>query len=134
MKDFSRVFIKNESNELLIIKDLKGIWHFPGGKKEIGETDKECAIREAKEEVNLDVIELEEVYNSDFIFNDVEWKGHFYFVNKVKGDLFLNEPDKIEKMEFVKSINIDLFLPAVHKLIEDVIFSDKFISKKTKWL
>lgn len=98
MKEFSRVFIKNNNDELLIIKDLKGVWHFPGGKKEIGETDIECAIREAKEEVNLDILELEEVYDATFIFDNIEWKGHFYFVNKVRGEIFLNEPNKVKKM------------------------------------
>ena len=35
-----------------------GYWEFPGGKRQEGETLEECAIREVREEVNLE-IELE---------------------------------------------------------------------------
>ena len=39
----------------------KGLWAFPGGRVEVGETPSETAVREVKEEVGLD-IELEGLF------------------------------------------------------------------------
>lgn len=47
--------IYNTNNEVLIIKHNKGHWDFPKGHIEINETELETAIREVKEETNLDI-------------------------------------------------------------------------------
>ncbi len=38
--EFSRVFIKDDLGDILVLKDRKrkGIWNIPGGKQEINET------------------------------------------------------------------------------------------------
>ena len=60
-KEFSRVLLKNQSDEILILKDRPDTWNFPGGKQELGESALECAIREMKEELAVEITELEEI-------------------------------------------------------------------------
>ncbi|MBQ4153190.1 MAG: NUDIX domain-containing protein [Oscillospiraceae bacterium] len=52
------VFRKSHGNvEILLIKHLNGgYWSFPKGHVEAGETEEETAIREVKEETNIDII------------------------------------------------------------------------------
>lgn len=44
-----------ENRKVLLIKQIKGIWGFPKGHVEKDETELETAIREVKEETNIDV-------------------------------------------------------------------------------
>lgn len=55
--EFSRVFIKDDLSDILVLKDRKrkGIWNIPGGKQEINETPVDCAIRELREELALEI-------------------------------------------------------------------------------
>lgn len=58
MKIVGTAIIVNDKNEILIGqrpvgKDLAGLWEFPGGKQEDGETIEECIVREIKEELDV---------------------------------------------------------------------------------
>lgn len=72
----------NSNGELLILKpDYKEEWTVPGGSTDEGESPFQCALRETKEEIGLDILEMKlvgiyhspkkELYSSDhlkFIF------------------------------------------------------------------
>jgi 8-oxo-dGTP diphosphatase len=47
--------VVNEKNEVLLIKGPRRGWEMPGGQVEEGESLKEAAIRETKEECGLDI-------------------------------------------------------------------------------
>ncbi|GGP11840.1 NUDIX hydrolase [Oceanobacillus neutriphilus] len=47
--------VLNENNELLLIKGPRRGWEMPGGQVEEGESLREAAIRETKEESGIDV-------------------------------------------------------------------------------
>ena len=59
-----------KDNKILLTRRKKenhlgGVWEFPGGKVEDGESDKEALKRELKEELNLEVYDLD--YSSENI-------------------------------------------------------------------
>ena len=47
--------IYNNNNEVLVVKHTAGHWDFPKGHMEIGENEYQTAIREVKEETNIDI-------------------------------------------------------------------------------
>lgn len=59
--------IFNKDNKALLLKrmspqkEFEGLWGLPGGAVEGGETYKDCAIREAKEEASLNISNLKYV-------------------------------------------------------------------------
>lgn len=60
-----------------------GYWEFPGGKREEGETLELCAVREAKEEVGLDV-EIESfVMTVENPYKDRRINLHFFLCRAV---------------------------------------------------
>ena len=48
--------IINDKKEILLVKQTKGHYSFPKGHVESGETEIETAIRETKEETNIDIL------------------------------------------------------------------------------
>ncbi len=56
----------HRDGRLLVVKRAeepnRGLWAFPGGRVEVGETPMQAAVRETKEEVGLDV-EIEGVFD-----------------------------------------------------------------------
>lgn len=86
-------------------KDTGGIyepdsWTLPGGKQEYAETIEECAIREVKEETNLDISEVKVFGASD----DIAPNKHFITVHTtakyVSGEVTVMESDKIDEWKF----------------------------------
>ena len=58
MRIVGTAIITNDENKILIGqrpegKALAGLWEFPGGKQEEGETVEQCIIREIKEELGV---------------------------------------------------------------------------------
>lgn len=133
--EFSRVFIKDDLGDILVLKDRKrkGIWNIPGGKQEINETPIDCAIRELREELALEISELEEIYHADLVFDDVVWSAHFYFAGVVKGRPTLNEPHKIEGVQFISNLEQVSFSKDLQPLFDYLKASDILQDKVTEW-
>ncbi len=63
-----------QGDDVLLIRRLqepnRGLWTFPGGAVELGETTRQCAAREVLEETGLEAEILEVVEVVDAIFRD----------------------------------------------------------------
>lgn len=78
-----------EDGKVLLIKQNKGHWGFPKGHPEADETEIQTAIREVKEETNVDVKisnkkEYIETYDTD---KGIHRKIIYFIAEKVGGEL-----------------------------------------------
>ena len=117
-------------------KDTGGIyepnsWTLPGGKQEYNETILECAKREALEETNLSIDDLE-IFGAD---DDIAIDRHFitlYVLSKsYKGDLKATEVDKIDDWKWFDLNNLpnNLYSPSekeIKKYIEKRNLNDRY--------
>lgn len=129
-KIFSRVLIKDESNNVLVVQDREDIWNFPGGKLELGETPMECAQREVQEEIGLQIHQLTEISHSKFLFGDTQWMGYFYFADSVRGIPAMNELDKIKGMRFISNFDVVKF-PEELSEINNLLSKNSLLQAKT---
>ena len=108
------ILVFNENNELLLnLRSDTNDWGIPGGGKELNETLEECAIRELKEETNLDTSDLELVtvlsgneYYYRYPNNDeVDCVIILYQVKKYSGELNINDGEST-KLKFFSLDNL----------------------------
>lgn len=103
------IIIDNDEVFLLRHNKCKGLFVFPSGKVEKGETSEEALIREMKEELNIDVLGYEELacyvpqwYDRiDGIMHTLE---DLFIITEYNGAPINNEPNK--HLELVK-VNLD---------------------------
>lgn len=74
-----------ENKKVLLVKQVSGNWGFPKGHTEKNETEFETAIRETKEETNLDVEILANTkrYSIQYTTDKGKLKEAVYFLAKV---------------------------------------------------
>ena len=88
-------------NEKILITKRKidahqgGLWEFPGGKQELGETLEDCLRRELKEEVDIEVINVKAVSTFRYRYPDKEVELHFFTCTMDEG-----EPKALECSEW----------------------------------
>ncbi len=117
--------ICNEDNKILIAqRNLKksqgGLWEFPGGKIELGETREHAIIREIKEEMNIE-IEVEK-YLAEKVFEYPEKTINLIALKCkiINGKITLNEHEDAKWINKNELTNYN-FAPA-----------DRFIIKKLR--
>ena len=95
-----------ENNKVVLIQQKKGNWGFPKGRIEKNETEVETAIREVKEETNLDV-KIEDVnkkYVDSYFAKKNEFKEVVFFLAKRIGGEIKPQENEIKKVEWVDLI------------------------------
>ena len=92
-----------ENNKVLLIQQKKGLWGFPKGRVEKNETECETALREVKEETNLDV-KIEDInkkYKDTYLTGRNKFKEVIYFLAKRIGGEIKPQEKEIKNIEWV---------------------------------
>ena len=71
-----------------------GYWEFPGGKLEDGETPREAAVREVREELSTEVELGELIAQVEYDYPDFHLTMYCYFADILSGEITLNEHDE----------------------------------------
>ena len=89
-------------NKVLIIKHIKGHYDFPKGHVEKNETERETAIREVKEETNID-IEIDQNYRYSIKYKPKEdtIKEVIYFLGNPKSSILKPQLEEVEKVKWI---------------------------------
>ena len=117
---------------LLFIKQKKGYWkgkwQFPGGRLEQFETVRECAVREVKEETNLDVQISDLIGIYDSMDTETSFEKHVVLICfkgiHTKGEL--KPGDDAVDARWLKRVEIDLMAgsgvipPMIFEMFQDL--------------
>ena len=92
MLQVAAAIIQNERGEVLVCKRGPGgscahLWEFPGGKREAGETDAQCLVREIKEELALEISVGPLFGQASYRYPDKHVALSFYLARIVGGQL-----------------------------------------------
>ena len=105
-------------------KDTGGIvgrdtWSLPGGKQEMDETFYECAIRETKEECNLDISNPKLLIAFDDIAPDRHFVTLTTMTSEFSGELKVMEPEKEDEWKWFDIDNLpdNLYSPSKQSII-----------------
>lgn len=105
--------IINGKRKYVIITNMKGIYGFPKGHIEKGETEKETALREIKEEINLDVNMIDGFKATETIKKGEQRIKHItYFIATYNNQEFKaqeGEVSDIKLMEYDEAIKLFQF-------------------------
>ena len=91
-----------DDEKVLLVKHNAGHWDFPKGHVEEGETEIETAIREVKEETNIDIkIEKENKYISEYSPKENVMKTVIYFIGEKVGGQDKPQIEEVSDVEWV---------------------------------
>jgi 8-oxo-dGTP pyrophosphatase MutT (NUDIX family) len=91
-----------EDGKVLVVQENEGHWGFPKGHIEEGETEVQTAIRETKEETNLDVeIDENKKYVINYIVREAIDKTVVYFLAKRLNNDLKRQESEIKTIEWL---------------------------------
>jgi 8-oxo-dGTP diphosphatase len=123
--DVVAVMLENQKNEILIAKrkpwkSQGGLWEFPGGKIEKGETPEESLVRELKEEMNIEIQVGDYFAENVHHYENISIRLMAYRGRIISGDFHLKDHDEIAWVT-LSQLNTFKFAPADVPFVERLI-------------
>lgn len=116
--------IENDGKILIARKSpdrpLAGMWEFPGGKIDPGESPEEALTRELLEEFSISTTIGEFIASSEWRYQNAEIRLLAYWVSYRGGEFSLLDHDQIE-WEYPQEIDPEILAPADRPILEKVI-------------
>ncbi|MFK8010655.1 MAG: (deoxy)nucleoside triphosphate pyrophosphohydrolase [Marinicellaceae bacterium] len=118
--------LENHQGEILIAKraehkHLGGMWEFPGGKVESGETQLQALIREIKEEIDYDVVDPKPLIITTHKYTSFTLTLDVWYEKSVEPKVHANENQPIMWVNKDQLKNLEL--PDADAPIIEAIFS-----------
>ena len=98
------------------------MWEFPGGKIELGETREEALIREIKEELELDINNLEYLTIVDYDYPNFHLTMHCFTCEICGGKLNLNAHNDAKWVSLDELLKQN-WVPADVEIVENLVRS-----------
>jgi 8-oxo-dGTP diphosphatase len=123
MAKSSKLVALKRGRILLVRRRRDGLWMFPGGRKRLRESEKDCLRREIKEELprlKLGRLKLWKEVNGKNRKSGRKMSDAIFVANRVSGDLMIGDKHEIDKAKWRKPLGVRL--TPTSRYIRDIIF------------
>ena len=115
IKKQDKIFITRRS-----YGEFADMWEFPGGKIELGESREEALIREIKEELELDINNLEYLTTVEYDYLNFHLTMHCFICEICGGELVLNAHNDA-KWVSLEELSTQKWVPADVEVVEKIL-------------
>ena len=115
IKKQDKIFITRRS-----YGEFADMWEFPGGKIELGESREEALIREVKEELELDINNLEYLTTVEYDYTNFHLTMHCFICEICGGELVLNAHNDA-KWVSLEELSTQKWVPADVEVVEKIL-------------
>ena len=115
IKKQDKIFITRRS-----YGEFADMWEFPGGKIELGESREEPLIREVKEELELDINNLEYLTTVEYDYPNFHLTMHCFICEICGGELVLNAHNDA-KWVSLEELSTQKWVPADVEVVEKIL-------------